>query len=331
LQWSGFHVNDSSVPGLESDLSLVFDAPAYNYIDSFRVTIVGNASDGNISLSTLDNFVVACQPNRVYLTAATSGIRACVFTVRLSAADAYPTWTLDSIAFGNSDFGFRTVSQGEIASYEANLVADQTGWTTPPSDAAIQALAQRPGYQSAYQQLEGFGARTVRLFNVQTQSFACVPKLSGEIMTLSNRSDEIHESNFVLGWSYYLTDSNLTEVNFTNPNLNYSLILDVNRHSRMAGQMDSNDMFPFIRRAGVAPQPWYANVLDSGTSYNGTTLNWVKVVLQHPQWLGWYLGVCSDCVWGQQDPYFYALTLSTMAMMQTNETDPAVQWIMFQY
>jgi len=98
----------------------------------------------------------------------------------------------------------------------------------------------------------------------------------------------------------------------------------MNRRSRMSAQNDSNDMFPIFPRqqgAVVADQPWYVNVVAQGASDNVYNRATATLVLQHSWWLGWYLGVCTDCQWGQTGP--------AVVMMQANETDPRVQWMIF--
>jgi len=94
----------------------------------------------------------------------------------------------------------------------------------------------------------------------------------------------------------------------------------------MAPQADSNAVFPAFAQINDTTSSWYVSVLDGGTSYNGTVVSWVKVTLQHTWLLGWYLGVCTDCGWSQFQRTPGSLPV---VMMQSNVTDPRVQWMIF--
>jgi len=254
------------------------------------------------------------------LASPSSGVNATVLSV-VTPNDGSSNWILSAF----EEVSMQTVSQSDAKRYSANLIADQTGWTTPPSTAAIQALAQQSNYSTAYQQLTEFNGHNSILLNVQTISVIS-PFVQDAIAVAADAStikDVISDSSMQWPLNFGLAGSNLAAINFTTISGGFVLVPDVNRRSRMVNQPDSNDMFPvFARQQGVTPQPWYVSVVDHGTSYNSTSVNWVTVVLQHSWWLGWYLGVCTDCEWGQSGP--------AVVMMQANETNPVVQWMIFQ-
>jgi len=216
------------------------------------------------------------------------------------------------------------VSPAEVSRYQVDLTADQAGWTTPPSNATLQALAQQSGYQTAYQQFNNFSGHNFVLLNVAYQSYLYGPRRDaiGTVISRTNFTQALGDYNLLWTLAANQTDMNLTSVNFTNPSAHCVISPSLNRYSRMAGQTDANDVFPIFGPQGVVTQPWYVSIVDQGTSYNGTSVNWFSVTFQHSWLLGWYLGVCADCEWGQTGP--------AVVMIQSNETDPRVQWMMFQ-
>jgi len=329
-QWSGLHTDTPS--SAESNQSLTIGGPTYSYIDSFRVTIVGDASAGNITFTTLDGWVLHNYgQDGPHLVAPNSGVNATVYTIQsIVAVNGVQCWFLwDGGIGGFYAVSFQIVSPADATRYTSDLADDLAGWSTPPSNAAVQALAQQPEYQTAYHQLSNFNEHSSVLMNVQTQSCLSPPQYGQSIV--NNRSSSAID-NPAFQWPFLtfnlLSDSNLTIFNFSDRLDGYVLSLDVNRRSRVAGQTGANDVFALFGQHGTAAYPWYVSVVDNGTDYNGTAFNWITVTFQHSWWLGWYLGVCADCEWGQTDGY--GGPVMATVMMQSNESDPRVQWMMFQ-
>jgi len=118
LQWSNV-----TTPGAVNR-TLSWSAITNDYRDSFQVTIVGDASAGIITLTTLDGWSMYDVSYGLYAVSPTSGVNATEFSVWTCSSMSgwlFSVWST-TVEYPDSYFvNFQTVSSADVTSYKAAM------------------------------------------------------------------------------------------------------------------------------------------------------------------------------------------------------------------
>jgi len=334
LQWSGLH---DEVAGLPSTLSnskgggvVQLATPLHNYQDAFRLTIVGDPSDGIISLATVDGWTLNVTDSSLRDYPAST----LTDSMNLTIVDqnVNDIWMMTNPDIPGYSVYFESVSDAQLSRLLEDLAQDVTGWNTPPSNATLLTLSNQPEYSSV--------CSTATVSSVDNEQLMLVSVANSAIMTSSTSTTTIARTDMTVSeaisynidtffWSTSLKTacavSNGTPAAVQVSGDFVVLIAGTSRSMQDPNQLGLDSVFPtFTQYGALVPQDWYVGILGQGTNFNGTNMAWYNITLQHPWWLGWYVGVCETCAWGTVGPNGEPET--AVVLMESTPKDPRVQW-----
>jgi len=332
LQWTGLHEDVAGLPSTQfnSSGSLVqFASPLYNYQDAFRLTIVGNASDGVISLTTVDGWTLSSDAGMAKDFPLLANASPSNLTV-MGSLQPVGSWSIMYPDVNSWFVFFESVSDAQLSRLLEDLANDQAGWNTSPSNATLQTMISQPEYATVCSTLANVFNEELILVSVANSAIMATTSTTAIARTDMNVSQVVANRHSLFLWSATFGTSCGSSVQGTPAVVQLTISTEIlmagtSRQLQDPKQLGLDSVFPVLtQRGALVPQDWYVSILGQGTNFNGTNMTWYNITLQHPWLLGWYVGVCETCAWGTVGPNGEPET--AVVLMESTPQDPRVQW-----